>query len=53
MEIGATVQFKKEEDLMANSVLIPAVQKEKIIFGAKLHQVIAMIFICYAGSKTF
>ena len=53
MEIGATVQFKKEEDLMANSVLIPAVQKEKIIFGAKLHPVLEMIFVCYARSKTY
>ena len=41
MEIGATVQPTQKEDLMANSVLVPVVKKEKIIFGAKLYQVIS------------
>ena len=41
IEAGATVQTTQEEDLMANSVLIPVVQKETITFGAILHQVIS------------
>ena len=41
MVVGDTVQSKMEQDLMANSVLIPVVQKETITFGAILHQVIS------------
>ena len=41
MLVGATVQSKMEQDLMANSVLIPVVKKDMITFGAKLHQVIS------------
>ena len=41
MEHGATAQFKKEEDLMTSSVLIPVVKKDIITIGAKIYQVIS------------
>ena len=41
MVVGATAQFKKEEDLLANSVLIPVVKKDMITIGATLYQVIS------------